>query len=206
MDVIPLVLSERMVQDIPLSYLKQIAGCSSTAVKRKVQEYLNSVSADAMVKEVVQRAYQDVFRKDAFYQDEDLMNRVRELGELDYSSVSAAVPTERLQEWREALLQVFQSECAAAYVAPITGAQIDKLVRTASAEGRQTNNAMLVLFTKNVDRHKDLFKDRTGKGNVGTPLKRVLLSEIKYRVILQGIEFLLTQRRQGVGPETWRIL
>lgn len=206
MDVIPLVLNEEMVPDIPLNHLKQVAECSSVAVKKKVQEYLSSPGADARVKEIVQQAYQDAFQKDAFYKNGDLVERVKEVGELDYTNVSAAVPTERLQEWRKTLLQVFESEYAAAYTVPVTGAKIDGVINAAWKEGVHTNNAMLVLFAKNVDKHKSLFKDRVGRGSVGTPMKRVMLDEIKYRVILQGIEFLLTQRQQGFEPETWRIL
>lgn len=204
MDILPLVLTEDMVLRVPADYFYRLAECSTPAVKMKIKEYLANEKAQEGVKEIIRAAYRSVFEQDKFLSDSVFMERVKNVSDLTYSSINNSVKTEDLEEWRDVLSEVFVSEFATPYIAPIEGILIESIIEDLStlSEGNFTVSS-LVAGLKN---HKDLFRDGRTKKHVGTAMKRILLNEAKYRVILGGIEFLLEQRAKGQTTPIWRVL
>lgn len=204
MDVLPLILSEEMVRGIPVGYLKSMANCSTDTVKMKINDYLAKEGASPDVKEVIQSAYEEVFKRDKFFADEEFMCKVQRVGDLTYSSVDWIVKTELLEEWRDVLCRVFQSDFATPYIAPINGTDIERLIFDLNLAGKK--DIVLRQFAVNLNQHKSLFRDINAKRSVGTAMKRILLNATKYRIILGGIEFLLNQRAKGQTEPVWRVL
>lgn len=204
MDILPLVLTEEMALEIPKVYLHRLAGCSTPAVKMKVGEYLADDRADARAKEIVRAAYGDTFERDRFLFDSDFMEQVGRVSDLTYSSVNNSVKTEILEDWKKTLTEVFENKFATPYIAPIEGTMIDSIIMDLSGL-KEVNTAAATLASR-LRSHKDLFRDGRAKRSVGTAMKRILLNEAKYRVILRGVEFLLEQRAKGHTAPVWRVL
>lgn len=204
MDILPLVLSEEIALGIPSESLEYLADCSTEGILFHIQRYLERKDANPQAQKVVRDAYEHVFRKRRFLSDEQLQRQLQIVGALSYSSITAAVPVEELEMWADVLETVFESEDAEPYTSPIGKKEFDRLVVSLNQVRDAYPSAVSLL--RNLDKQKGLFRDVHKRKGAATPMKKVLLNDLKYKILLRGIKFLLAQKKSGQVPASWEVL
>lgn len=206
MDVIPLILSEELAREIPLDYLAKLAECSTSIVKGKVKDYLNSPNAADDVKAIVKAAYSEQIAIEEFLSSKDISEKVELIKDLDYVNISTHQSVERLQEYKEAITAILSNDYAVPYIAPIRGVLIKDLREEISVFAKATSNQYLKSFESKLKKHSSLFRDSQYETYKGTVVKKIIRNRTKYEIILKGIDFILDKKMNNTNPQSWRYL
>lgn len=206
MYVIPLVLTEEAAMELPDEMLSALVTCSTKAVKEKVKGYLENPEAKPGVKAKVGSAYDDVFKRDAYFADEALVANVQKVDTLEYGDIQYSLPLQAMEEYAEVLEGVLQSQYASPYLSPIEGSIIKKLKAEVGAYASEVQSKALRELARNLEDYSSLFRDSKSEKHVGTPVKRVMLNYRKFEVILHGLKFLIGRKQAGADPRSWRLI
>ena len=86
MEVIPYILDERAVVDLPDSLLQMLAECSTKPVMDSVIAYVNNDKADSEAKAKILTAYSRQLGIKQFLEDKAVQDIAAEVKELSYAS------------------------------------------------------------------------------------------------------------------------
>ena len=125
MEIIPLVLDEKVVKLLSDDFLSDLARCSTSAVKLSVKEYLSNAKADKATADRIRKAYLPVFDAEDFLKDEKLIAVIKQVELLDFSDINPQTPSSTLDSYEECLEAVLHDPRSAAYIQPIRAAAIN---------------------------------------------------------------------------------
>lgn len=206
MDVIPFILTEEAVKEMPIDFLIKLADCSSSVVKDKIKKYIASDKADKEVVEIVKAAYSSQLDMEEFLNDEKLKEYVEIIQNLDYVDVNPHISIEMLEKYKEAITYILDSKYSVPYIAPISGTLIKDLRDEVYEYAKTTNSKPMQDFYKMLKSCSGLFRDSQHTAYKGTVVKKVIRNRSKYEIILRGIDFMLDKKRTNKSPSSWRYL
>jgi len=206
MDVIPLIVTEEDVINLPAGLLSKLATCSTEVIKDRVKAYLAKPEALPEVKEKISKAYQVQFTRDAYLTDEQVIADVQRVKDLNYADINPSISEKTLHQYEEIIQGILTNPNSAAYVAPIDSVYIRTLVEEIQIYAKGADIPSLKGLSLRLKENSRLFKDAQSKGHTGTPMKRIMTNIRKYEILLEGIRFLLRKKAAGTEPAQWRIL
>lgn len=206
MEVIPYILDERAVVDLPDSLLQMLAECSTKPVMDSVIAYVNNDKADSEAKAKILTAYSRQLGIKQFLEDKAVQDIAAEVKELSYASINPSLSVEQLQEYGDNISFLLNNDNAIPYIPPIRGDVIKGVIEELKEISKTSNNQYVELFCKNIQRCTRLFKDTKKVSYRGTVVKHIVKNRSMFEVMNRGIEFLIAKKNAGESPASWRYL
>jgi len=206
MDVLPYLLSEQDVIEIPDDFLRQLAQCSTERVKIQIKAYLDKSDCNLLAKEKVIRAYSDIMDLEAYLGSDETKTIVGELLQIRFEDINVNQEESELLKILDSIAYVIDSDKAVPYLAPIAGDIVKDLKERVKEFLKSNNNNGVRHLRTAIEKHGDLFRDDRFTPFKGTSVKHVVKNNEKYEIIRRGVEFTLKCKRGKLAPESWRYL
>lgn len=212
--VIPMVLPEQVVYNLPDYMLKELPECTSDILLKYINSYIetNENSGNEVSQRVATRlksAYSYRNARIQFLKEEGTQEIVELLSNLTLEDISIAVDEETLIKWKNAITFVFESDKIEAMKHVVTKqayehfrARVSDIPASCTEVESQAVYRMLSIMEEN----KSLFKSAPFTRLRGTPFRGILLRKEVYELILYGIDYILDKKRKGLEPISWRLL
>ncbi|MCI9050704.1 MAG: hypothetical protein HFI05_02080 [Lachnospiraceae bacterium] len=204
--VIPLILSEEMTEKLPEEILIQLAECSTSIIKKRVKNYLNSMEANKEIQAKVYRGYSFQIAIEEFLQDTELAKKVNLIKDLEYYNISPHLSMTELEAYQDAILSIINNKFAIPYIAPISGVLIKDLTKKVHNLYKSTKSNLIKEFYECLKGNTTLFRDSQFQGYKGTIVKKIIRNRTKYTILLRGVEFMIEKKKQQALPMSWRYL
>lgn len=199
MEVIPLCISEEDIEDIGQEILNRLASCSTRTVLPFIQDYLDSGKGNAKVVPMVKLAYGRKLAENDYLGSADLKLKVEKLAMYDMTTVTFSMPLDKLQELQEDIKSVLNNPYSVPYISPITREGIKGIIEDLTVSGKKE-------IAERVKRCSMLFKDPVNKSAEGTCLKKIWRNRTEYETMLRGLDIMISRKKSGDSPVTWRFL
>jgi hypothetical protein len=184
--------------------LRDFSICSKPVIVTNIINYLNG-DGDLSVKEMLREVYKDKISFLDIQKDDVVIGNVDKVYQYTFDSVHAGLTIDELKSMKETINSVYNDEYNIPYVNVIPGDIIAGIINNLLALHRVNKNIeykrLAYLLTKN----KELFKDKPNANAKGTLFKTVSRRSTDLDIILNGIDFLITQKQEGKQPESWRV-
>lgn len=207
MDILPFILDEDMVKEIPKDFLYQLAACSTNVVKDYVVQYLAKDDADKVAQGIIYDVYRNQIDVSQFLGDERTKEYVELLNTVDYATVGFNTDVDELKKIQLAIKYILEDNRAIPYIAPVSG-DVVKVLRE-SLKGylkEEPNNESVKKLHDKLMKYGNLFRDSQFSSYKGTIVKKVVKNSEKFSIISRGIEFILKNKEANAPVQSWRYL
>ena len=201
MDVIPLCLSEEDVLLMGDDYLGRLASCSTKTAMVVVRRYLESSAKNEEVADMIKKAYAKKFAEEAYLRDERLKEEVNWISKFNLQGVTYELDENVLVRLRDGIKSILENPYAVPYVAPINRQLFSSLLLDLTAEEGDCKEV-----AKSLKKCAPLFMDPPSKTAEGTCLKGIWKRRGEYEVMLRGLDILISRKKSGLSPSSWRYI
>lgn len=206
MDILPFILTEDNVKQLPDEILCQFASCATKPIVFAIQKYLENRNHDEEIAKRVSEAYSKSIGFREFMQAAKTKNAIDIINELSFEKISPALTDEELESYRDAIEYIMTSEHFMAYTQPIKGTLVKELITALDDFAESEDDAEIYELKKRVEKSKKYFKDSQFQGATGTPVKKIYLRQQDLEIILRGIAFLERKKVERAKPAEWRYI
>lgn len=228
--VLPGILDAEEVRYIAPQLLEMMASTSTAIIVDYVNKFIAKYkgSSDVICAEAADKleaAYASVNAINEYLNGDEAKNLADTLAALQYSDISAELPTEKLLYYKSLILELlmedadFAEQYKQGSSIQATGYKTAYTVKLDADNFNETLDAMRKFCTENpryagaglmlvdkLNKQKNLFTNGRTKTNSATVLRKAIYHKDKLKSILRGIDFLLERRAENVSPRAWRML
>ena len=204
--VIPGLLNEDVVLLLEEEkLLGPFAECSKPLIVDSIYNYIYSAAGDPKIKDLLKIAYKDKISYNEAKFNEEIISTVNLVNSYDFNTVHAGLSLDELESMRTSIKFVYNSEANVPYINPISGDIVAAIINNLLALHRVNKDISYRQFATILSKNKELFKDKPNAAARGTIFKSISKRSVELDIILNGIEFLISKKKEKLQPESWRV-
>lgn len=204
MDVLPFIMTEEDVLNLPQDFLATLASCASVGVLNKCKEYISNPKANPKAKAKIEFAFLEVFNQNDFNTSEEILAKVKELEDLRLIDIHYDRSEEYLEGILESINLLFVENEIKAYDTKVKGDVVSSLIELVDEYIKL--GKPLKDFKEGLSMSKHLFKSPVHAKHTATPFKNIVRRRNDYMLMAEGIRFILDQKANNSNPKSWRNL
>lgn len=202
-----------------LGLLDTVAACSTSPVMCNISCYLDNPEADEECKTIIKNSYKEKLGYLSEKVDVSVLETIDRVSSLSWDDINPVRELEELVQIKSDIESIF-SGSHSPYMPPIPASRINSVINNLRTWSKATpaDSSTIIygqpisywkkragLLSASFSMVKSLFSDKATDGYKGTIYKNVMNASNRYKVMLDGVKFLIGKKESGAAPESWRV-
>ena len=214
--IIPQILPASLIRKLPEEILTVFAeltvGLSIYHIEKFIANYENATDAnDREVALKLKRSCTKVFDRRNFYKDSEIIRMVSDLKSLSYENVTMNEDVHKLKKWRDNLTYILGNEFYDAYEPYVGHDEMEAIFE--KMEGMCKPGEPYVEYAGDVQEligyinaNRGFWRSAPGRKPKATVFAGIVFDQMRFELILYGLNFIIEKIEKNESPIKWRVI
>lgn len=203
--VIPGVVTEDDVKLLnEVNLLKDLADCSKGIIVESVLAYIENPSSDDEVTKLLIRNYGSKLNFLVESRSDEMDESVKEAVRYNFYTPYAELSIEQLNEIKHNVEMVTREEVKKPYNEVIPGTIVAGLLNNLLGLFKSTKDKRYYAIYSRLQKNVNAFKNKRTDRPTGTKFKRFSKMDREFKIISDGVDFLIRMKNEGKPYNSWR--
>ncbi len=212
--VVPMLVTTYMVEKAPMFVLKRFARCSTGIIVSYVNKYISDKrnandSSHRIVIEKLEEAYEDINERARYLRSNETKDMVDVLKHLSYEDITCATDIDALKKYQFYIREILEGTGSGETVVKDRNNLNDcaeSIISYADEIEDPEEKEASLRIANVILNNKSLFKNAPYKLEDYNVLMKVAYRKDEFKIILDGLNFIIPKKEGGVNPRQWRYL